>query len=113
MNPSSTTPLKTKSNRVGVIVGILRKASYSRRVARALMERAPDNWECTIIEIADLPLYNRSIPGALKHATDIGSRPQGENVFDGLPPQSSASRPTRAARRQRTTHCGSHSSIST
>jgi ketosteroid isomerase-like protein len=31
------------------------------------------------------PEYNRSIPGVLKNATDIGSRPDGENVFDGLP----------------------------
>jgi NAD(P)H-dependent FMN reductase len=31
------------------------------------------------------PEYNRSIPGCLKNATDIGSRPSGENVFDGMP----------------------------
>jgi NAD(P)H-dependent FMN reductase/ketosteroid isomerase-like protein len=31
------------------------------------------------------PEYNRSIPGCLKNATDIGSRPQGKNVFDGMP----------------------------
>jgi NAD(P)H-dependent FMN reductase len=28
---------------------------------------------------------NRSIPGCLKNAIDLGSRPQGKNVFDGLP----------------------------
>ncbi|GAA1936189.1 hypothetical protein GCM10009775_30110 [Microbacterium aoyamense] len=32
------------------------------------------------------PEYNRSIPGALKNATDIGSRPDEDaNVFDGKP----------------------------
>ena len=31
------------------------------------------------------PEYNRSIPGCLKNATDIGSRPEGENLFDALP----------------------------
>jgi NAD(P)H-dependent FMN reductase/ketosteroid isomerase-like protein len=31
------------------------------------------------------PEYNRSVPGCLKNATDVGSRPEGENVFDGLP----------------------------
>lgn len=99
------------TTRVGVIVGSLRKASYSRRLARALIDRAPADWACTIIEIADLPLYNqdieidpprpwtrfreeiggcdallfvtpeynRSIPGALKNATDIGSRPMSDN----------------------------------
>jgi NAD(P)H-dependent FMN reductase len=31
------------------------------------------------------PEYNRSIPGGLKNAIDVGSRPQGKNVFDRLP----------------------------
>ena len=31
------------------------------------------------------PEYNRSIPGCLKNALDVGSRPTGKNVFKGLP----------------------------
>jgi chromate reductase len=31
------------------------------------------------------PEYNRSIPGCLKNAIDVGSRPQGKNLWDGLP----------------------------
>ncbi len=31
------------------------------------------------------PEYNRSIPGALKNALDVGSRPYGHNAFDGKP----------------------------
>ena len=31
------------------------------------------------------PEYNRSVPGALKNAIDVGSRPYGESVFAGLP----------------------------
>jgi chromate reductase, NAD(P)H dehydrogenase (quinone) len=31
------------------------------------------------------PEYNRSVPGALKNALDVGSRPYGKNVFDGMP----------------------------
>ncbi|RUV02485.1 DUF4440 domain-containing protein [Mesorhizobium sp. M1A.F.Ca.IN.020.06.1.1] len=31
------------------------------------------------------PEYNRSIPGCLKNALDVGSRPSGKSVFKGLP----------------------------
>jgi len=102
---------------VAVIVGSLRAASWSRKMAHALMAHAPKSLTCRIVEIGDLPLYNedlddkppaswerfradiakadavlfvtpeynRSIPGCLKNATDIGSRPQGKNVFDAMP----------------------------
>jgi NAD(P)H-dependent FMN reductase/ketosteroid isomerase-like protein len=102
---------------VSVLVGSLRKESFSRKVARALIAQAPASIECRILEIADLPMYNedldahppqawtrfreairsshallfvtpeynRSMPGCLKNALDVASRPEGENVLDGRP----------------------------
>ena len=104
--------------RVGVIVGSLRKAAFTRSLSRALPELAPPSMQLFDIEIGDLPLYNedletadapaewtrfrgqvlrsdailfvtpeynRGIPGALKNALDVGSRPWGRSVWDGKP----------------------------
>jgi chromate reductase len=102
---------------VAVLVGSLRKASFTRKVALALMDLAPKGLTCRMVEIGDLamynedlddkppapwmrfrqdiarsravllatPEYNRSIPGCLKNALDVGSRPQGKSVWDGKP----------------------------
>jgi NAD(P)H-dependent FMN reductase/ketosteroid isomerase-like protein len=107
----------SKPKNVGVLIGSLRSGSFSRKLAKALIARAPAKLQCRIIEIGDLPLYNedldaappppwkafrkavqacdavlfvtpeynRSMPGCLKNATDIGSRPEGQSVFAGLP----------------------------
>ena len=102
---------------VAILVGSLRKESFSRKIAKALIKHAPERLSFRLIEIGDLPLYNedldaeppaswvrfrteiksssailfvtpeynRSIPACLKNALDVGSRPQGESVFDGVP----------------------------
>lgn len=102
---------------VVVIVGSLRKASYTRKIARALLQLAPQGLRCREIDIGKLemynedldrrppaswtrfreqiakagavllltPEYNRSIPACLKNALDVGSRPQGKNLWDGKP----------------------------
>lgn len=102
---------------VAVLVGSLRKASYTRRIARALIALAPSSLACRIVEIDDLPLYtedldatppdawtrfreqiraadavlittpeyNRSVPGGLKNAIDVGSRPDYPSPWSGLP----------------------------
>ena len=43
---------------VAVLVGSLRKGSYNRRLAKALIEIAPPELNLEIVEIGDLPLYN-------------------------------------------------------
>jgi chromate reductase, NAD(P)H dehydrogenase (quinone) len=102
---------------VAVIVGSLRKDSYTRKVATALMELAPPSLKGRFVEIGDLPLYNqdieeqppaqwatfrdqirsvhavlfatpeynRSVPGCLKNALDVGSRPYGKSVWAKKP----------------------------
>ena len=105
------------ARRVAVLVGSLRKDSFTRRVAQALQQLQPAGLHLEIVEIRDLPLYdqdaeanppapwvafrdsmrasdavlfltpeyNRSIPGALKNAIDVGSRPYGKSVYSGKP----------------------------
>lgn len=57
-----------------------------------LDESPPESWTQfrTQIKAADgllfvTPEYNRSVPGVLKNAIDIASRPYGKNVFSGKP----------------------------
>ncbi|MDQ0394695.1 NADPH-dependent FMN reductase [Labrys monachus] len=103
--------------KVGVLIGSLRKGSFSRRVANAAIALAPESLSFTIIELGGLsffnqdleatppadwvsfrdavkacdailfvtPEYNRSIPGVLKNAVDVGSRPYGQGVLIGKP----------------------------
>jgi chromate reductase len=102
---------------VAVIVGSLRKASFSRKLALALKAVAPASLALEIVEIGQLPLfnqddeanppppsaafkqrigesdavlfvtpeYNRSVPGVLKNAIDVGSRPYGKSAWEGRP----------------------------
>jgi len=97
---------------VAVIVGSLRKESFTRKIARAMMDNAPASLRCRFVEIGDLPLYNADIEGqveawdrfrkeiaacdaflfatpeyngCLKNAIDVGSRPYGSSVWEGKP----------------------------
>lgn len=105
------------TRKVAVIVGSLRKDSFSRKVAQALAAAAPPGLSFHIVEIGDLPFldqdleatppaqwtrfrdevkaadailfvtpeYNRSVPGVLKNAIDVGSRPYGQGALNGKP----------------------------
>ena len=103
---------------IAVLVGSLRKDSFTRRVANSLIAVAPGELQLEIVELRDLPLYNeddetdtppqsftvfrdairkadgilfctpeynRSVPGSLKNAIDVGSRPYGKAVFADKP----------------------------
>jgi chromate reductase len=102
---------------VAVIVGSLRKESFTLKIANALVKLAPDALKLNVITLHDVsffnqdleatppadwvafrekihkssgvlfltPEYNRSIPGVLKNAIDVGSRPYGKSSFLGKP----------------------------
>ena len=107
------------SKKIAVFVGSLRRESFNRKMAHALIGLAPESLRPEIIEIGGLPLYNqdyddegkppsawtefrqrvnsfdgflfvtpeynRSVPGVLKNAIDVGSRPYGKSVWGGKP----------------------------
>ena len=55
------------AKKVAVIIGSLRKESFNRKTAKALIKLAPDSINLEIVEITDLSLYNEdfdSIPPA-------------------------------------------------
>lgn len=103
--------------KAGVLIGSLRKESYSRKIAKAAIALAPASLSFNIIEIGGVSFfnqdheaeppadwvglrqeikandailfvtaeYNRSIPGVLKNAIDVGSRPYGQSAFNAKP----------------------------
>ncbi len=44
---------------IGLIAGSLRKASFSKKIANALIPMAPKGYTFTIISLDDLPVYNQ------------------------------------------------------
>jgi chromate reductase len=102
---------------VAVVVGSLRKESFSRKLARAIAAVAPAHLTFDFVDIGQLqhfnqdleatptaewtafrerikaadavlfvtPEYNRGLPGVLKNAIDVGSRPYGSSVWNGKP----------------------------
>lgn len=56
------------SRKVAVLVGSLRKESYNRKIANALVEIAPE-LEFELVEIGDLPFYNEDLETETPPAT--------------------------------------------
>ena len=63
-----------KPMNVSVLVGSLRKASFSRMLANALISLAPSSLKLDIVEIGQLPLYNEDIETAAPPAPWIAFR---------------------------------------
>jgi chromate reductase len=47
------------SNQIAIIVGSLRKESFNRQLANAIIRLTPENVSFNLISIGDLPLYNQ------------------------------------------------------
>jgi chromate reductase, NAD(P)H dehydrogenase (quinone) len=47
--------------KIAVIVGSLRRESFNRKMAKALITLAPESLMLEIVEIGDLPLYNQDL----------------------------------------------------
>jgi len=50
--------IMTKVHEIAVLVGSLRKGSFNRKLAEALVARAPDSLSFRFVEIGDLPLFD-------------------------------------------------------
>jgi chromate reductase len=71
-----------KSKNIAVIVGSLRKESFSRKIAKALIELAPESLTLEILEIGGLQMYNQDLEEVPPAAwTEFRSRLKG---FDGV-----------------------------
>jgi chromate reductase len=46
---------------IGVLVGSLRRGSYTRMAAKAAVALAPPGFACDFVEIGDLPFYNQDL----------------------------------------------------
>jgi chromate reductase len=67
---------------MAVLVGSLRKESFSRKIAKALMALAPESVTLEILEIGGLPMYNQDLEETPPEAwTDFRERLKG---FDSV-----------------------------
>lgn len=57
------------AKKIGIVVGSLRKGSYTKSIAQELLRLIPRDFEAAIFDISQLPLYNQDYD-------DIGPLPQ-------------------------------------
>lgn len=44
---------------IGIVVGSLRKASFSKKIAQLLLDMAPSGFSFSLITLEDIPIYNQ------------------------------------------------------
>ena len=52
------------SKKIGIIVGSLRKGSFTRSIANELKAQLPEGYEGEFLEIAQLPLFDQDYEAA-------------------------------------------------
>jgi chromate reductase len=72
------------TKKIAVFVGSLRKDSFNRKMAKALMTLAPGSLNLGIIEIGDLPLYNQDYDDEGKPLPPWVAFREKVRSFDGL-----------------------------
>jgi chromate reductase len=50
-----------ESRKIGVLIGSLRKGSFTRKIAKALITLSPGDLSFEILEIGGLPMYNQDL----------------------------------------------------
>jgi chromate reductase len=72
-----------RTYKIAVFVGSLRKESFNRRMAKALMALAPGSLEPAIVEIGGLPLYNQDYDDEAKPLPPWTAFREQVKSFDG------------------------------
>jgi chromate reductase, NAD(P)H dehydrogenase (quinone) len=72
------------ANSVAVIVGSLRKASWNRKLAQALIALAPASLQLEIVEIGALPLYDQDLDDEKRPAAEWTAFRERMKAFDAV-----------------------------
>ncbi|SEM01705.1 NAD(P)H-dependent FMN reductase [Syntrophus gentianae] len=72
------------TKKIAVFVGSLRKESFNRKMAGALMELAPKSLTFEMIEIGQLPLYNQDYDDEGTPPAEYSEFRQSVKPFDGV-----------------------------
>lgn len=69
--------------RIGIVVGSIRKAAFTKKIANFLIENTPDGHQLELVDIAALPMYNQDYDESGSPASYYEFR-QKIKSFDGI-----------------------------